>query len=98
MLTHRRTSFSTEPRVALSTIQGALAAAVNSNGARPRLNTSIKCRGWLYESKVGSTAGPALPGHAALDPSMATPIDAVAGRVISVTGGMVFFGGSCQYV
>jgi hypothetical protein len=29
---------------------------------------------------------------------MATPIDAVAGRASSVTGGMVFFGGSCQYV
>src|ERR1017187_1309775 len=97
-LTHRRTSFSTDPRVVLSTIQGALAVAVNAKGARPRLNTSMKCRGWLYAPKTGSTAGAAPPGHATLEPSTATPIDAAAGRVSSATGGVVFFGGSCQYV
>ena len=58
----------------------------------------MKCRGWLYAPKTGSAAGAALPGHASADPSTATPIDAAAGTVISVTGGIVFLGGSCQYV
>ena len=43
-LTHKRWSGPALPVAALSTIHGALAAAVKSNGAFPLLNTSINWR------------------------------------------------------
>ena len=72
--------------------------AVNSKWAIPRLNTSMKCRGCVNASKGGSTGDAPPPGHASLDPSTAIPIAAAAGRVSCVTGGIVFFVGSCQSV
>src|ERR1039458_10568095 len=50
-LIHRRLSFTTVPLVSLSRIQDWLAVAVNSKGAFPLLNTSMKWRGWLNRSE-----------------------------------------------
>src|ERR1017187_2972876 len=73
MLTHRRSSFATEPRAADTTIHGSLGVAVYWTAPVPRLNTSIKRRCRAMELNLGRMGSPSPPGQAAAEFSTATP-------------------------
>src|SRR5436190_16978416 len=93
-----RCSLVTVPSAVLRMIQGSLTSARNSNGSLPRLNTSMHLRGRLKTSNPGNAAGSLAPGHAAAEPSMATPNEGPGASSISRTAGITLTCGCCQFV